>query len=208
MTISVDCHLIHSEHAHVVGLGLLVDVRVTMYLRYNDYDLHHSGWSMMIGSWRWWGCGQAPCILCHVCQRSHSPCTRSTSSPLCTLLTPPPPWTTSSTSSMSCSCLKVRDLNQSNRITLENVVIGFMFSSMVFIRSVPSLTLQKLHSGPFLELKTSKSPSSMRKLVNLYWPSSRSTWLKSSFKVSGRLLMSRPSSSTTWKHSTKLTTSH
>ena len=104
---------------------------------------------------------------------------------------------TSSTTSMSCSCLKIKHRNQLIRITLENVIIGLRFPRMVFEYSACSLTMQKLHGGPFLELKYSKSPGSMLQPVTLYRPSSRSRWAKSSFKVSGRLLMSRPSSSTT-----------
>ena len=85
---------------------------------------------------------------------------------------------------------------KSHRITFATVIIGSCHTAL-FIISANAFTLQKLHGGPFLELNSSKSTTSTSMLVTLYSPSSLSSWLNSSFKVSGRLLTSSPSSSTT-----------
>ena len=88
-----------------------------------------------------------------------------------------------------------------SRITLDNVIIGLKASIIVFISSATSLPVQKPH-GPFLGLKSFQSTTSTMKLVTKYWPSSRSSSAKSSFKVCGSSLISSPSSSTTWNHKT------
>ena len=86
-----------------------------------------------------------------------------------------------------------------HRITFDTVIISSCLTvSSIF--SATALTLQKLHDGPFLGLKSSESTASTSMLVTLYSPSSRSSWSKSFFKVSGRLLISSPSSSTTCNH--------
>ena len=143
-------------------------------------DFLSYGWS-----WRWWGCWQAPGVLF---QRQQASRTWSTWSPSCTSPTPPSP-------------SRTIDRKRSQlRLTLDNVFISLNFSTSSFILSACFLTPQKLHCGPFLGLNSNKSAASIRTLVNLYWPSSWSSFSKSSFKVSGRLLISSPSSKITWKH--------
>ena len=47
--LEVHCHLIHTELVHVVCLlGVLVDVRVTKHLRYDDYDDHQGHMEIMM----------------------------------------------------------------------------------------------------------------------------------------------------------------
>ena len=62
--LEVHCHLIHTELVHVVCLlGILVDVRVTKHLRYDDHNQNNQGHRMILKipdsyeddqwSWRW-----------------------------------------------------------------------------------------------------------------------------------------------------------
>ena len=93
-------------------------------------------------------------------------------------------------------CLRIR--KQYFMITLDKLIATLSIginSSVLGINS--SSLIQKLHGARFLGLKSSKLTTSMWKLVTLYRPSSRSSFSKSSFKVSGSPLISNPPASTT-----------